>query len=294
VLADDLYAFAADEKNVRILKPTQCFASILPGAPLHVRSLPFASMILPLSLDNKIIQTPDDVAATFDPLVAKDFMKDRIPDAHEMWLTRWPETASLWGHERELRRLTVSSASWFATGDDRGGIVIWDKFTDKKSPYVKDESKSMTAAVAAAPDASLLIVALENGIVKLIDPVTAAVVLVIDCGVRTCAANWATNSEYFAVGGEGGLRVFERDGAPAGHLPDLFVTAIEYIGPYEVVVGLDGGEIERIAYDASEQSFKVVHVYQGHGERVNDIKINTETREILSGGNDHVILVQPL
>jgi WD40 repeat protein len=294
VLADDLYAFAADEKNVRILKPTQCFANILPGAALHGRSLPFAAMVLPLSLDNKIIQTPDEVRASFDPLVPKDFMKDRIPDSHEMWLTRWAEVKSLWGHERELRRIAVSSAGWMATGDDRGGFVIWDKFRDEKSPYVKEESKAMTTSIAAAPDASLFLLALENGIVKLIDPITASVVSVIDCGVGTYAADWATNSEYFAVGGESGLRVFERDGTLSGHMRDLFVTAIDYIGPYELLIGLYGGEIERIVYDASERTFTVGHVYLSHAERVNALQVNSETREILSGGNDHVILVQSL
>jgi hypothetical protein len=88
--------------------------------------------------------------------------------------------------------------------------------------------------------------------------------------------------------------MFERDGTPAGNFRDIFLTAIEFISPYEMVVGLDGGEIQQITYDASERTFTVSHVYQSHGGRVNDIKYNPETTEILSAGNDHIILVQKL
>jgi WD40 repeat protein len=293
VLRDDLYAFAADEKNVRILTPTQCFASILPSSLLHSKALPFASMVLPLSLDNKIIQTPEDVKASFEPLIAKDFMKERIPDAHEMWLTRWPEVRSLWCHERELRQLTVSSGNWFATGDDRGGYVIWNKFTEEKSQYYKDESKAMTTAIAAAPDASFLLLVLENGIVKLIDPTTATVCCTIHCGQGTYAGNWATNSEYFAVGGSVGLLMFERDGTTAGHLDDAFVTAIEFTDRYDLIVGFDNGDLQKIVYDASIRAFTVTQIYQGHGLRVVDIKYNADTNYILSGADDHVIILQP-
>jgi hypothetical protein len=101
----DLYAFAADEKKVRLLRPTQCFARIVTGLALRGIALPFTSMVQPLRLDNKIIQNADDVEAFFAPLVTSNFMKEHVPDAHEMWLRRWPEVPSLWGHQREPRRI---------------------------------------------------------------------------------------------------------------------------------------------------------------------------------------------
>jgi WD40 repeat protein len=293
-LAVDLYAFAADEKNVRLLRPTQCFARNLPGSVLDSFSLPFASMVPSLTLENRIFETPEDVSAEFAPLQASDFCKDRVPDAHEMWLTRWPEVKSLWGHERELRQLTVSSGSWFASGDDRGGFVVWEKESFAKGPYVKEESKALTTAIAASPDASLLLLVLENGIVKLIDPGTSEVVHQLECPDGQYAGGWAANSEYFAVGGKNGLLIWGRDGSPAGKREGVFVTAIEFLSNYDLLVGMDGGEIERLTFDASAGVFSVVTEFQSHGGRVNDIRYNQATNQFVSGSADHAILVQSI
>jgi WD40 repeat protein len=288
----DLYAFAADEKNVRLLRPTQCFARIVPGAALRGIALPFASMVPPLKLDNKIIQNADEVKASFAPLVASDFMKERVPNAHEMWLTRWPEVASLWGHQRELRRITVAPGQWIASGDDRGGVIVWRDF--KMVGYLTEESKASTTAIAAAPDSSLVLLVLQNGIVKLVDPETAQIVQLLNCSDGQWAGGWATNSEYFAVGGRDGITVFERDGCRAAACDDLFVTAIEFIGNYEMLVGLDGGEIQQILFSPSERKFTVVRSYQRHGGRVNMIRHDRGKRRFLSAGSDHVVLIQPL
>jgi hypothetical protein len=249
-------------------------------------------MVPPLTLDNRIIQSADDVEASFAPLVASDFMKERVPDPHEMWLTRWPEVSSLWGHQRELRRITVAPGQWIASGDDRGGVIVWRDL--KMVGYLTEESKASTTAMAAAPDGSLVLVVLENGIVKLVDPETAQVVQLLNCSDGQWAGGWATNSEYFAVGGREGIVVFERDGCQAAAFDDYFVTAIEFIGNYEMLVGLDAGDIHQVLFSPSERKFTVVRSYQGHGGRVNMIRFDRGTGRLLSAGSDHVVLVQAL
>lgn len=292
-LDDDLYAFASDEKNVRVLTPSACFAHIHPGI-LSSKKLPFASMVRPLSLDNTTIENPADVEINFAPLTPSDFMKDRIPDSHEMWLTRWPEQKSLFAHERELRQMTVAD-DWFASGDDRGAYIIWDKKSlEKRGNYIHEESKSLTTALEASPDSSLLLLVLQNGIVKLIDPVTTLPVKVFNSEKNSFSCGWATNSQYFAVGGEKGLYIFERDGQLSGHLKGKYVTSIQYINEYEFLIGLNEGDIEQFKYDPSEQTFTLVHKYQGHGLRVNDIRINYQTHQILSCGADHIVILQSL
>jgi WD40 repeat protein len=209
-----------------------------------------------------------------------------------MWLTRWPEVSSLWGHQRELRRITVAPGQWIASGDDRGGVIVWRDL--KMVGYLTEESKALTTAIAAAPDGSLVLVVLENGIVKLVDPETAEIVQLLNCPDGQWAGGWATNSEYFAVGGRDGIAVFERDGCQAAAFDDLFVTAIEFIGNYEMLLGLDGGEIHQILFNPSERKFTVVRSYQGHGGRVNMIRFDGRRSRFLSASSDHVVLVQPL
>lgn len=291
-ISNECIAFAADEKCIRILQPTQCFAKFI-GEPLTSKNLPFASMVPALTLTNKIIQTPDSVSSDFAPLTASDFMKDHIPNAHEMWLTRWPEIHSLWGHERELRQMTITD-QWFASGDDRGGIIIWDRKTYAKRGYIKEISKRLTTALAGSPDSSTLLAVLESGKVKLI---SAQMELIKEFDIKggLYAGGWALNSEYFAVGGPSGLYVYERDGNKASAHSDCgFVSAIEYISNYDMIVGFDNGEITHYHYDASDCAFNVVSRYQKHGDRVNDIKYNSERKAFLSCGNDHVVLLQPL
>lgn len=297
VIRDDLYAFAGDEKCVRLLQPTLCFAKNLPSTILSSYNLGFAAMVLPLALDNKIIKTAEDVESEFKPLVPSDFMKDRIPDAHEMWLTRWPEINSLWGHERELRRMAISSGDWLATGDDRGGFVVWDKVKlERRGKYNPEATKAPTTGIAAAPDATMLILVLENGLIKMIDPTRDEpfVMKEIDGepGLQACA--WATNSEYFAVGGMSGLYIFERDGSQTMTWSDSAVTAIEYISEYDMLIGLKSGEVQRMTYNASERTLTFVKKYQNHGGQVNTIKYNKEINEIVTCGDDHVIIVENL
>lgn len=290
---DDLYAFASDEKNVRVLMPSACFAHIHPGI-LSSKKLPFASMVRPLSLDNATIENPVDVEANFAPLTPSDFMKDKIPDSHEMWLTRWPEQKSLFAHERELRQMTVAR-DWFASGDDRGGYIIWDKkLLEKRGNYIREESKSLTTALEASPDSSLLLVVLQNGLVKLVDPETTLPIKVFNVDKNSFSGGWARNSQYFAVGGEKGLFIYERDGQLSGHLKGKYVTSIQYIDDYELLIGLDDGDIEQIRYEPSEQKFDLINKYQGHGLRVNDIRFNYQTHQFLSCGADHVIILQNL
>ncbi|KAH0791090.1 putative elongator complex protein 2 [Histomonas meleagridis] len=292
-LQDDLYAFAADEKNVRVLMPSQCFAHIHPGV-LSNKKLPFASMVRPLSLDNATIENPSDVETNFPPLTPSDFMKDRIPHSHEMWLTRWPEYKSIFAHERELRQMTVAS-DWFATGDDRGGFIVWDKKSlEKRENYEREPSKSLTAAIDASPDSTMLLLVLRNGKVKLIDPVNSQPLKVFNCDKNCYAGCWATNSQYFAIGGENGLYVYERDGTLSGHMKDKFVTAIQYISEYDMIVGLNDGEVEQIKYDPSNEKFVVVRNYQQHSWKVNDIRVNFNEKKFLTCGDDHVVLLQKL
>ena len=296
VISDVLYAFAGDEKCVRLLRPTQCFAKHLPGSVLSTYpDLPFASMVPPLALDNKVIQTPEDVEVEFAPLVPSDFMKDRIPDSHEMWLTRWPEVKSLWGHERELRQMTISNGDWFATGDDHGGFAIWDKTKlERRGTYVREPTKSLTTAIAAAPDSSLLLQVLENGLIKLIDPATASVIKSIQGPNGLYGGAWSTTSEYFAVAGLKGLFVYERDGNLAGSLDDVSVTAVEYISMNQLLVGMESGTVQLFEYNASARSFTVKMDFAAHSGRVNDIKFNPATKEVMTCGDDHVILIESL
>lgn len=293
VINDVCYAFAGDEKCVRLLQPTQCFAKNLPGSVLSTyANLPFASMVPPLALDNKVIKTPSDVEVEFAPLVPSDFMKDRIPDSHEMWLTRWPEVKSLWGHERELRQMTISNGNWFATGDDHGGFAVWDKTKLERRGYVREPAKSLTTALAAAPDGSLLIQVLENGLIKVIDPETVSIVKTIQGTGNLYGTGWSPNSEYFAVGGTKGLFVYERDGVLAGSWDDVSVTAIEYVSANEMIVGMECGSVQLVQYNASERSFAIKKDYQAHSGKVNDVKFNPKTEEVMSCGDDHVILIE--
>jgi hypothetical protein len=102
--------------------------------------------------------------------------------------------------------------------------------------YLTEESKTSTTAIAAAPEGSLVLLVLESGIVKLIDPETTQIVQLINCPDGQWAGGWARNSEYFAVSGRDGIAVLERDGYQAAALEDLFVTAFELIGNYEMLV----------------------------------------------------------
>ncbi|OHT17541.1 hypothetical protein TRFO_02598 [Tritrichomonas foetus] len=293
-IADDLYAFAADEKNVRILQPSQCFVHIYPHEKLVSKHLPFASMVHPLSLDNAIIKDAESVEATFAPITASDFMKDRTPDAHEMWLTRWPEYKSIFGHERELRQMTVAeNGDWFATGDDRGGYVVYDKNKlEKRARYVRDDSRTITTAISASPDSTMLLLVLENGIVKLIDPVTASILKTINADKQAYSCGWSRNSQYFIIGGENGISIYEREGEFAAHYDAGFVTAIEFIDEYTFIIGTNSGELIQLVYTPAERAFKETHRYQRHADRVTDIKANRQTNQILSGSNDHTILLQ--
>jgi hypothetical protein len=127
-------------------------------------------MVPPLMLNNKIICSAGDVDASFAPFIVSDFMKERVPDANEMWLTRWPEVASLRGHQRELGR------SWTVDRQQRrqrrrhhlarlqdGGLL------DRGVQGVDDSNRG-------GPDDSLVLLVLENGIIKLVDPETAQIV----------------------------------------------------------------------------------------------------------------------
>lgn len=57
----------------------------------------------------------------FPTLNSSDFLFDSVPPAHSLWLTRWPEIKSLWGHEREISKL-AKGKNWFASGDDFGNV----------------------------------------------------------------------------------------------------------------------------------------------------------------------------
>lgn len=60
VFNSDNFGFISDEKCIRILTPTKCFAHYY-GEPYSSMSLPFAAMVPPLTLSNKIIHEPGDV-----------------------------------------------------------------------------------------------------------------------------------------------------------------------------------------------------------------------------------------
>ena len=295
-ISDDLYAFVADEKNVRVLQPSQCFVHIFPSPLLSSKRLPFASMVHPLSLDNATIKDAESVEAQFAPITAADFMKDRIPDSHEMWLTRWPEFKSIFGHEREIRQMTVAEkGDWFATGDERGGYIIYDKVKlERRNKYIREPSKSTVTAIAASPDASLLLLVLENGTVKIIDPSTTNVMKVINADKNSYAGNWTGNSQYFLIGGENGINIYEREGAFVIHYDAGFVTALEYVDDYTFLYGTNSGDLVQVKYNASSGSFTEIHRYQHHADKVSDIKVNRETKQILSCGYDHVVLLQNL
>ncbi|KAK8884472.1 Elongator subunit elp2 [Tritrichomonas musculus] len=296
-LTDDLYAFVSDEKNVRVLQPSQCFFHIHQVPQLENKHLPFASMVSPLSLDNTTIPNADDVKAMFDPITASDFMKDRIPTSHEMWLTRWPEFKSIFGHEREIRQMTVAeNGDWFATGDDRGGYVIYDKVKlERRCNYMRDLSKALTTAIEASPDGSMLVQVLISGLIKLIDPVTCTILKEINAENNSYACGWSTNSQYFAIGGESGINVYEREGELAATFNDAgFVTALQFVDEYSMIFGKDDGQILQVKYDASERSFMETHKYQSHGMRVSDIRINHDLKQFISGAMDHVVLLQQL
>jgi elongator complex protein 2 len=287
MISDDSYAFVGDEKCVRILQPTQCLASTL--NVLRNSKLPFASMVAALSLDNKALMTPDDVEA---PLTPSDFSKEN-KGSHDMWLTRWPEIRSLWGHERELTKITVAG-DWMASGDSRGAVAVWDLKTLEKRGYLRDCCrKSAVTGLCGSPDGSLLLAVIEIGCVKLIDPVTVVVVRQFDVQVQARAGSWAWNSEYFAIGVEQGLIVYERDGEVAGRSDGTGVSALEYVGDYDIVIGYEDGGMKQLHYDASERKFTNGRVFQGHGGRVNAIRLNRSTGEVVSTGVDHVVLVHP-
>lgn len=296
-ISDDKYAFVSDEKNVRILQPSQCFYHIHPVPQLANKQLPFASMIQALSLDNTIIPDAESVEALFHPLTAADFMKDRIPDSHEMWLTRWPEFKSSFGHHREIHQMTIpEKGDWFATGDDKGGYIIYGKKDlERRHKYEKDPTKSLTTAIAASPDATLLVQGLENGTIKIIDPVTCSIMKTIGSDDGLYGLGWSRNSQYFAIGGVNGLNIYEREGLHVASYPEAgFVTAIDYIDDNTMIIGTDQGELKKIYYNPSEQTFTEQCQYQKHGGRVTDIKINHQLQQFLSGAMDHAVLLHQL
>lgn len=297
-LSDDLYAFVSDEKNVRVLQPSQCFYHIHQVPQLANKRLPFASMVRPLTLDNTPIMNAEDVEELFAPITAEDFMKNTIPTSHEMWLTRWPEFKSIFKHEREIRQMTVArNGHWFATGDDRGGYVIY-KYNDSyelepKCDYKRDMSKALTTAIEASPDARMLIQVLLNGVIKLIDPETCSILKEFNAQNNSYACGWSTDSQYFAVGGEFGINVYEREGQLVATYENAgFVTALQYLDEYSIIFGRDDGQIVQIKYDASEKSFTETHRYQSHSMRISDIRINHDLKQFISGGMDNIILLQ--
>jgi hypothetical protein len=105
----------------------------------------------------------------------------------------------------------------------------------------------------------------------------------INCLDRQLAGEWPRTRSTSPL--------FERDECQAAAFDDLFVTAIEFIGNYEMLVGLDGVQI---LFSPSERKFTVVRSYQGHGGCVNAIRCDRGRSRFLSAGSDHVILVQPL
>jgi len=294
-LSIDRYAFTSDEKQIRILQPTSNFAKIV-GGKLSSMPLPFASMVPPLTLSNKILMTADDVAKEFEPLTGADFVFDNVPPAHSMWLTRWPEIGDYWGHERELTKLAFSS-QWLASGDDRGGVLIRDG-NEKRfyTTYLKKDEiiKSPITALAAAPDSTSLIAVCKNGYVRLIESTNGFYMAQINTGENSMAASWESNSEYFYIGGESGLYAYERDGTICNQMKDLYITAIESIGDYQILVGTNSGMIQLIRYDPSSKEFVVVKSYIGHSDQVTVIKISPSKDTFISCSIDHSIILQNL
>ena len=318
-ISENLFAFASDEKNIRILTPTSTFAERF-GEPFSSMDLPYASVVPALSLQNSILKTSEEVSRDFAPLTGDDFVFDHNPpSSHEMWLTRWPEVDSRWGHLREIRVMCqTNDRSWFASADDRGGVCVWPNGRNsgniestgniendreniekerQKRFYLTESSKSMATGLAAAPDSSLLLETLENGTFRVIDPFSTDGRVIIEKSVAEHAygAAWSENGEYFAIGCEKGLALFERDGNPAALFSGIeTVTAIEFLNDYNMIVGTINGQLKKVKYDASERTFEIVKNYEEHGGRVNTIKANLQSNQVISGGSDHVILLQTI
>ena len=292
----DKFAITADEKEIRILQPTSNFAKLV-GPPLSEMKLPFASMVPPLNLSNKILETAESVPLDFNNLTGADFVFDGIPPAHSMWLTRWPEVDAIFGHFREITKLGVAK-TWIGSGDDRGGVVIRDaqkrRFITGGTGGDDSVQKSAVTAVSVAPDELSLLTVCKNGIVRLFDSMNGTILTQVTVGQNALCCDWDVSGNYFAVGSEDGLTIFEKDGQLSHQEKIGHVTAVSILDDFRIIVGLNDGSMKIYSYDVSSRTLTFATYIIGHSERVNAIKVNKNTNKILSCSNDHTVLLQNL
>ena len=292
----DKFGFCSDEKEIRVLQPTSNFAKLV-GGQLGKLDLPFASMVPPLNLSNKILKTEESVAKEFDPLTANDFIFKGIPPAHSMWLTRWPEVDAIWGHFRELTKIAVAS-KWIGSGDDRGAVVVRDaeKRRFNSGSTVGDESVNKVAvtALAVPKDELSLLSVCKNGIVRVFSAENGTVIVKVNVGNDALGCAWDESGNYFVVAASDGLTFFEKDGQNPNNQNVGVATAVEVFDDFKMIVGFKTGEIKVYNYDISSRKLTEMQEIQGHSDKVNVIRYNKKTHEVLSCSDDHTVLVQKI
>ncbi|EAY23776.1 hypothetical protein TVAG_121140 [Trichomonas vaginalis G3] len=294
----DKFGFCSDEKQIRVLQPTSNFAKLV-GEPLSKMELPFASMVQPLNLSNKILQTYQSVAIDFAPLNGADFEFDGIPPGTSMWLTRWPEVQQYWKHFRELTRIAVGKA-WIASGDDRGGVVVRTRGDETQRRFNSGTpagdvtvGKEKITGLAAAPDDTAVVASTINGVIRVFDAESGNVLTRVELGIPAYAVGWDESSGYFIVGHENGISVYERDGKLAATENCGAVTALDVLPGFNFVLGFKDGKIRKSSYNSSTKKIEIGEELQCHSERVNMIRVNKDQTKVISGSEDHTILLQP-
>lgn len=305
-IEEDKFGFCSDEKIIRVLQPTSNFAKFI-GEPLSKLDLPFASVVAPLSLQNKILPTYQSVDVEYSEtensslkLTGSDFVFDDIPPGTSMWLTRWPDVLQYMGHFRELTKIAVGK-QWIASGDDRGGVVVRTRGEDKKRRFNSGTpagdvtvGKVAVTGLAAAPDDTAVAATCINGVLRIFDAENGTVLTRVELGVKAYCVAWDETSGYVIVGAENGLSIYERDGKLACNDKIGCVTAIDMLPGFKFALGFMDGRVMLGSYNASSKKIELGKEFQKHAEKVNMVRVNKDQKMMVSGSEDHTILLQYL